>query len=309
MISGLKVINLPAGTHVETPNQGELFILETCQRTLVIGFNFVPFHHIGEIIDDMETYVGTHAYTYLLETICGLKSKLLGENEITSQFKKSYSSYLSNEVTNSQIMSILEKLFKDAKQIRTSFLKEIGQQTYAGISRKLLMESTQSGEVLIVGSGALAEDLLKLLDRRYDVAITARNPEKVKKLIERYPKMNIKHVSWEDKSAWTQYSNIMNTIGSNTVLFNHGFFRSWDEQNGDSRLFVDLGSPSVLETSYSIEQSVYRLDDIFHFGETLNQKKQQKVQKAQAAIEELVIKRKNSFALSFPFGWEELQFA
>lgn len=309
MISGLKVINLPAGTHIETPNQGELFILETCQRTLVIGFNFVPFHHLGEIIEDMETFVGGHAYTYLLETICGLKSKLLGENEITSQFKKSYSSYLENEVTNSQIMSILEKLFKDAKQIRTSFLREIGQQTYAGISRKLLLESVQSGEVLITGSGALAEDLIKLLDRRYEINITARNPEKIKSLIEKYPKMNIKHVCWEDKSAWTKYSNIMNTIGVDSVLFDHHFFRKWHDTNNQRRLFVDLGSPSVLETSYSVEQSVYRLEDIFHFGETLNQKKQQKVQKAQAAIEELVTKRKNSFALSFPFGWEELQFA
>ena len=308
MISGLKVINLPSGTQVPTPNCGELFILETCQRTLVLGFNFVPFHHLGESINEMTTYVGEAAYSYLLETICGLKSKLLCENEITSQFKKSYSKYLSNDVKNSQIMSILEKLFKDAKQIRTTFLKEIGQQTYAGITRKLLTQKVLSGKVLITGSGALAEDLIKLLSRRFEIVITARSGNKVKELKEKYPKIDIQSISWEDKDSWNEFPYILNTIGTDSVLFNHKFFTKWTKSN-EEVLFVDLGSPSVLETSNSVEQSVYRLDDIFNYGESLNIKRQQKVEKAQEAIEELVTKRKNSFALSFPFGWEELQFA
>jgi glutamyl-tRNA reductase len=306
MISGLKVINLPAGTKIQTPSFGELFILETCQRTLVLGFNFVPFHHIGEAIDDMETFVGESAYSYLLETICGLKSKLLGENEITSQFKKSYSKYLTSDVKNSQIMSILEKLFKDAKQIRTSFLKEIGQQTYAGITRKILMRKSLSGKVLIVGSGSLSEDLIKLLSRRYEIAITARSSDKVQQLVSKYE--NIEVVDWNNKEEWSTFSFILNTIGTDQIIFDHIFFTTWLKTNFDP-LFVDLGSPSVLETSYNIEQSVYRLEDIFAVGETLNQKKQQKVKKAHEAIEDLVTKRKNSFALSFPFGWEELQFA
>ncbi|WP_164848416.1 hypothetical protein [Halobacteriovorax sp. HLS] len=308
MISGLKVINLPAGTRIEKPNFGELFILETCQRTLVLGFNFVPFHHLKDCINDMETYVAEEAYSYLLETICGLKSKLLGENEITSQFKKSYSEYLQSGNTNSQIMSILEKLFKDAKKIRTTFLKEIGQQTYAGISRKLIMQRASSAKVLIVGSGSLAEDLIKLLARKYEICITARSTEKVQQLIEKYPQINIESVPWENKENWTNHPFILNTIGTDSIIFNHIFFQTWSA-NKSSGLFIDLGSPSVLETSYSVEQNVYRLEDIFKYGETLNQKKQQKVEKAHAAIEDLVTKRKNSFALSFPFGWEELQFA
>lgn len=308
MINGLKVINLPAGTHLKTPEFGELFILETCQRTLVLGFNFVPFHHLGESVDDMTTYVGESAYSYLLETICGLKSKLLGENEITSQFKKSYSKYLSNEVKNSQIMSILEKLFKDAKQIRTSFLKEIGQQTYAGITRKLLTQKVIAGKVLITGSGALAEDLIKLLSRRYEIVITARSETKVDELKQKYSKMKIESIPWVNKAQWSAYPFVINTIGTDSILFNHNFFTTWSKAKEEA-LFIDLGSPSVLETSYNIEQSVYRLEDIFNFGETLNLQKQQKVQKAHEAIEGLVNKRKNSFALSFPFGWEELQFA
>lgn len=306
MISGLKVINLPSGTIVNHPKNGELFILKTCQRTLVLGFNFVPFHHLGEMIDNMETHVGEKAYTYLLETICGLKSKLLGENEITGQFKKSYSEYLDLEVRNSQVMSILEKLFKDAKEIRTSFLREIGQQTYAGIARKLLTEKSPKGEVLIVGSGQLAEDLIKLLSRKYTIFLTARNEDKINKLKEKYPESHIQLVKWNDQQSWQEFSYIMNTIGTDKIIYKHDFFQNWTTK--ENSLFIDLGSPCVIETSYCANQSVYRLEDIFEYGKTLNQKKQQKVLKAHAAIETLVKKRKNSFALSFPFGWEELQF-
>ncbi len=64
----------------------------------------------------------------------------------------------------------------------------------------------------------------------------------------------------------------------------------------------------MINTSFSSTEEVYRLEDIFEFGKNLNKSKQQKVQSAHAAIETLVEKRINSFALSLPFGWEEVQF-
>jgi len=306
MITGLKVINLPAGTKVAPPKNGELFILETCQRTLVLGYNFVPFHHIDCTGLDMETFVSDKAYSYLLETICGLKSKLLGENEITSQFKKSYTKYLDYGVRNSQIMSILEKLFMDAKKIRTSYLREIGQQTYAGIARKLLRTISDEGDVLILGSGQLAEDSIKLMARKYRLFLSARNSLKALALKEKYSDYNIQIVEWDDQKSWSTFSNIINTIGTNRYFINHDFFLNW--AINQKRLFIDLGSPCMLNTPFSTTESVYRLEDIFEFGKVLNESKQQKVQSAQAAIETLVQKRINSFALSLPFGWEEVQF-
>ncbi len=306
MISGLKVINLPAGAKVSRPQNGELFILETCQRTLVLGFNFVPFHHIDDSHDTMETFVADKAYSYLLETICGLKSKLLGENEITSQFKKSYTEYLSYGVRNSQIMSILEKLFMDAKKIRTSFLKEIGQQTYAGITRKLLRNQTIDGDVLILGSGQLAEDLIKLLARKHRIYLSARNTTKALELVAKYSEADIELVEWDNQKLWAEHPFIMNTIGTDKYFINHDFFLNWSKI--ESRLFIDLGSPCMINTPFTAREEVYRLEDIFEFGKNLNKSKQQKVQSAHAAIETLVEKRINSFALSLPFGWEEVQF-
>ncbi|PIK15978.1 hypothetical protein [Halobacteriovorax sp. JY17] len=306
MISGLKVINLPAGTKINRPKNGELFILETCQRTLVLGYNFVPFHHIVTPAKEIETYVADKAYSYLLETICGLKSKLLGENEITSQFKKSYTEYLGYGIRNSQIMSILEKLFMDAKKIRTSYLKEIGQQTYAGIARKLLRNSSLDGDILIIGSGQLAEDLIKLLSKKHRIFLSARNTTKALDLVSKYSDDNIELVEWNSLDAWSKFPFIMNTIGSKAYSINHHFFLDWSKN--DERLFIDLGSPCVINTPFTTREEVYRLEDIFEFGKILNESKQQKVQSAHAAIETLVQKRINSFALSLPFGWEEVQF-
>lgn len=306
MISGLKVINLPAGSKINRPKNGELFILETCQRTLVLGFNFVPFHHIEDLNPIAETYVADKAYSYLLETICGLKSKLLGENEITAQFKKSYTEYLSCGIRNSQIMSILEKLFMDAKKIRTSHLREIGQQTYAGIARKLLRNTCLDDDILILGSGQLAEDLIKLLSRKHKLYLSARNSEKAFELLTKYGQENIELIDWNNHTRWSKKPFIINTIGNKDYCIGPDFFSKWSVNQ--SKLFIDLGSPCVIDTPLTTNENVYRLEDIFEFGKILNESKQQKVQSAHVAIETLVQKRINSFALSLPFGWEEVQF-
>ena len=75
---------------------------------------------------DYQEYEGQMAYMFLLETICGLKSRMLGENEIVSQFKEAFALYLAKEDKNPYIIQVFEKLFKDAKEIRTKYLDRIG---------------------------------------------------------------------------------------------------------------------------------------------------------------------------------------
>ena len=82
MIDELKLFDLPAGHKLPQTNKGEVFVLNTCQRSIVLGFNLVPYKILGSLPSNTRTYIAQEAYIYLLETICGLKRAVLGENEI-----------------------------------------------------------------------------------------------------------------------------------------------------------------------------------------------------------------------------------
>src|SRR5690606_6961240 len=135
------------------------------------------------------------AYSFLLETICGLKSQVVGEYEIVAQFKQAYSEYVAKDQRDTVIMQVLEKLFQDAKTVRSGHLLEIGSHTYGGLARKLIMRHSpkQKGRVLILGSGKLAEETLKLLTRKFDVYLSARNFDRVAHLHDTY---GIRPVEW-----------------------------------------------------------------------------------------------------------------
>lgn len=317
MIDGLTVINLKAEASVR-PTNGEVFVLKTCQRTLVLGFGQLPFYHLDNQNDIREMFTGDHAYIFLLETICGLKSEVLAEYEVVGQFKEAYQEYAQLPFKKNHILTIIEKLFQDSKKIRTEHLTEIGQLSYAGIARKLIYSRMNEGDVLVVGSGTLSVDLIKLLKKKHRVFVTARNAEKLEALVMEH---SVEVLPWLDYTSYKKFDSIVNTIGtSEMTLFDHSFFEEWLEGQiktsdssltnvSDSKLFIDLGSPSVINTHFKESAGVLRLEDIFQQSAKMNIEKMEKIRCAKESIVRLCENRKKSFSMSHPFGWEELQLA
>lgn len=284
----------------------------------MLGFNEGPKNLIqkaGSTDLPQEEFLGHKAYEFLLETICGLKSRILGENEIVHQFKEAYTAFLDHTRPNSHIQGILEKLFKDAKTIRTQHLRELGLQTYAGIVRKIMMDKLAgtdfSTPILILGSGQLAEDIIKICYRKFNLTISARNDEKVIALKDQYP---IQSLSWFQPEEISNFPIIINTIGTDNILFDHSFFQMWKiKASGslinESEIFIDLSEPSPIDSLYQVEDGLWRLHDIFEQGEKHSQKREEKLKEAQAAIVGVSQKRVENYSFHIPFGWEELQFA
>lgn len=289
MLDQLRLLHFTAEAELGAENS-DLFILRTCQRTLVMGFGERP----SKIILDtkpVEEFNGRQAYSFLLETICGLKSKVLGEYEIVGQFKQAYAEYVAQDERETMIMQILEKLFQDAKSVRSAHLLEIGSHTYGGLARKLLLRHCpeQKGRVLIMGSGKLAEDTLKLLTRKFDVYLSARNFDRVATLHDTY---GIRPVEWFSPNLYREFSLIVNTIGINQKLYCEEFFGDWHTRHDiGRRAFIDLGSPSAMSTPLALDEGVYRLEDVFRFQEELDEQKRAKLANAHAAIISLVEQR------------------
>lgn len=305
MIDRLTVINLKANAKIR-PSQGEVFVLKTCQRSLIIGFGHQPYYHVESNDSIQEVFTGSGASVFLLETICGLQSAVMAEYEVVNQFREAYQAYNCLPEKNCHILQTMEKLFQDSKKVRTEHLAEIGQLTYAGIARKLIHKSGAAQSVLILGSGALAEDLIKLLKKKTRICISARNAAKVAELANLY---DLTIIPFRDNSSYEMFPLIVNTIGTNEVLFDEAFFNSWMHLHVPNQLFIDLGSPSAIKTNLTEAQGVIRLEDIFKQSAQLNAEKTEKVQNAKEAIGLLVETRRSHFTLNYPFGWEELQFA
>ena len=289
MLNGLKLWNFPTGSLPDEELCAGTFVLKTCQRSLVLAFNKYPFHHLN--LAEHELHSGEAAYLFLLETICGLKSKLIGENEIVAQFKEAYKSFAACPSKNTQLLLILEKLFKDAKDIRTQFLVGISQKTYASLTRRHLIQKARATHVVILGSGQLAEDLINQFKKKATVSICARNKTKVADLARIH---NINVIPWEKRDDLVNEPFIANTIGCDSILFDEAFFEAWAHQN-PQRLFVDLGSPSAISTSLTLSEGVVRLTNIFDEGAIVEGQKQQQIELARAAMLETTFKRKALF--------------
>jgi glutamyl-tRNA reductase len=289
MLKGLKLWNFSSGTQPEEELKGRTFILKTCQRSLVLSFDIYPFK--TQSIPAHELHHGEDAYLFLLETICGLKSKLIGENEIVGQFKEAYQVYAQSTLKNTKLLLILEKLFKDAKDIRTQYLIGISQKTYASLTRKHLIQKAKADHVVVVGSGALAEDLINQFKKKAQVSICARNSIKVRELAELH---NLTIIPWENRQTLVNSPYIANTIGTNEIIFDLEFFKLW-KTNNPTGVFVDLGSPSVISTNLTLAEGVVRLEDIFNEGAIVEGQKQYQIEQARLAMQDITQKRKSLF--------------
>ena len=293
MLSSLKLWNFSSGTLQDKELMPNTFVLRTCQRTLVLAYDHFPFHHSK--IPEHNLVTGQDAYLFLLETICGLKSKLIGENEIVGQFKDAYKIFSSSTLKDTKLLLILEKLFKDAKDIRTQYLIGISQKTYASLTRRHLIGRARANHVVVVGSGAMAEDLINQFKKKALVSICARNSARVEELAATH-KLNV--IPWEERANLSSEAFIANTIGHDSVIFNETFFADW-KMNHPEGMFVDLGSPSVIRTRFTLSEGVVRLEDIFNEGAVVEGQKQAQIALAKAAMLSLTMKREVLFNEKF----------
>ncbi|HLW57382.1 MAG TPA: hypothetical protein VKY27_08360, partial [Bacteriovoracaceae bacterium] len=200
MINALKLWNFSSGVLPPEELTSRAFVLKTCQRTLVLSLQDKT---IKSPTLSHQLYVGQDAYLFLLETICGLKSKLVGENEIVGQFKDAYKMYVAEMNRDNKLLLILEKLFKDAKDIRTKYLIGISQKTYASITRRHFISRAHADHIVVTGSGALAEDLINQFKKKSRVSICARNLSRVSELARLH---QIEVIDWEKREELHQYA-------------------------------------------------------------------------------------------------------
>jgi len=321
--------NLPERAQISTALK-QSFIMNTCQRKLIVSMGLWAEDLIRYYQSEVKKenyqlgptiYREQEAYSFLVEVVAGLQSKLLAESEVAHQFKQSYEEFRKSPFFNPILGQLLEKISKDAKKIKSEHLVGIGQYSYAGLTRRLLETHATGRPVFILGSGQLAHDLGKILRGDYPLIFMARNKEKLEHIQNKFqsPCFQIDEAAnqsvWDEQIVrqWAKWQPeaIINTIGTEQILLSPAFFDQIlaSPSNQMTRLFIDLGDPSVINTPLTKQQGLFRLSDILELGAYFDQIKMTQVTKAKLAAREIAQQRMFGSIQAFPFGWEELQFA
>ncbi len=134
-----------------------LFKIDTCQRTL-----WIQAEGTGPSL--RASYRGVEAYLFLLRIATGLESEVRGETDVFGQIKESWRLYCERWPEHSiQLRSWMNRLFEDAKSVRTEHLQGSGGDSYGTLTRKLLRSGgeLEAGDtILVVGGGALTRSVL-----------------------------------------------------------------------------------------------------------------------------------------------------
>lgn len=133
----------------------------TCLREVTFFDPDAP----GATPDDARRLTGAEAYGFLLETICGLNSPMLGETQVLGQFRTFLASLPRADA--SWLGPAGRQLMTDARTIRERHLRGLGSRSYGSAVRRHL---DGADTVALVGAGSLATELLPYVSdgRRVD---------------------------------------------------------------------------------------------------------------------------------------------
>jgi hypothetical protein len=260
---------LPAQDAAWLKAQG--FFLDTCLRQIVIAPHTVspPTWARGGI----EWFYGNDAYSFLLQTACGLNSAIPGESNILGQIKSAWTDWTQTELRPDAIRlePLMQSLFSNCAVIRQQHLQGIGGSSYGSLLRKFLNPTT-NGRILIVGAGKLAQSLLPFLSN-YDVSIWNRTkpthdlPANIKLFT---PAAASNAAAWADYIIITtpadatndkRWHTLINTRSQKTVHLgcrraNRGIWTSLGETTSEAKQFADLDDLFDLRRQQSVTRSL-----------------------------------------------------
>jgi glutamyl-tRNA reductase len=146
------------------------FVWKTCLREIYLARR--SSEGALETSPGDEVFYGPDAYRFLLEVLCGLHSRILGENEIVGQFKKRFlEEALPGEFAD-DFRRLAQALLADMKQVRREHPLNVGAHSYGSYCRK---EAEGESRATLLGTGELALAIAPWLSRKAETQVLYRS--------------------------------------------------------------------------------------------------------------------------------------
>lgn len=222
----------------------EYVILRTCNRFEIYAVTGDEVKGIEDSLLNLgpngKILEGVEAIRHLIEVASGMDSMVPGEQDIQRQVKEAIKKSIQDGTSGKYLNYIFMRALSVSKEVRSSTRIGNGIVSLPQASVRIVESIIQSGNVAVIGTGRVAETLLRYLRKRYVVDVFGRNE---KKLAEIEQNFGVKCI---------QIGKLKEKMGDYDALFSalkmEGYIlKSSDFSSRKPLVVVDLGNPRNVE--------------------------------------------------------------
>ena len=171
-------------------------ILSTCNRSEVYVFveddfedeklKYIFLQYFHQKDKNLYLKSGENAILYLLEVSCGLKSMVIGEDQILHQIKEAYNWSLQQHFTGKEMNYLFNQLLAFAKKMKREYAISNHPLSLSYIGYQYILNDIQKGDkVMICGSGEIAQLMMEYL-KEHEMYIVNRTYDNVKEFLNEF---------------------------------------------------------------------------------------------------------------------------
>ena len=253
---------------ISTCNRTELYFVGKKDISKNVLNETLKALQVNNISDDSFYFLSGHdALVHMSKVASGIDSQVLGEQEIFGQFKTAYKKAKDISIVGKELIYLSEKVIEISKKARTQTKIGLNSLSVSGLALKLvnnIFENPQDQNVLVVGAGSLAQNVIKrLYEKGIDKIKSINRSIKKIKLNDSY---EIFSGSLESLHNELEHTDIV--IASSTtelpIIGKGAVENALRTRKNKPMLLIDLGVPrNVEEEIKNIEQAyLFSIDDI-----------------------------------------------
>ena len=253
---------------ISTCNRTELYFVGKKDISKNVLNETLKALQVNNISDDSFYFLSGHdALVHMSKVASGIDSQVLGEQEIFGQFKTAYKKAKDIGIVGRELIYLSEKVIEISKKARTQTKIGLNSLSVSGLALKLvnnIFENPQDQNVLVVGAGSLAQNVIKrLYEKGIDKIKSINRSIKKIKLNDSY---EIFSGSLESLHSELEHTDIV--IASSTtelpIIGKGAVENALRARKNKPILLIDLGVPRNIEEEIkNIEQAyLFSIDDI-----------------------------------------------
>lgn len=244
-----------------------LNILQTCNRWELYGYGDI--NDAKELLKEISSiqatkhkmliYTDLDALHHIFKVAAGLDSMVVGDQEILSQFKKSFVESKKSNTLDGFMERLANVSLQAAKEVRkeTSISKGTTSLSYAAIQILKKIHFNDSDKILLIGLGKFGQTILKNIKEYFPSATLSLCNRTNEKSVEQAKLFQSDVIKWEDcKEKLGSFDIVITAIDSKEVLFTKNQTKDLPKH------IIDLSMPSPFSKEIKNNQSIqyYSID-------------------------------------------------
>jgi len=222
----------------------EILILRTCNRfEIYIVPKIDPENKVNALISqygNAKVIMDRDAIIHITEVASGMDSMIPGEQDIQRQVKEALKISMERKVSGKMLNFIFMRALNISKEVRSKTKIGNGIISIPQSAFRILESMIKEGKIAIIGTGKVANSLLKYMNENYKITVFGRNKEKLNIIKEKYG-VNVDYIE-NIESSLENFEAILSAVSVNEPILKSNAFK-----NKRPFIVIDLGNPRNIE--------------------------------------------------------------